>query len=142
MQHKVATLATENRTLRQQLVQLQQLVTKLTGGAPTVATTGTVLMVLALSFSMFVNPLATSVVGANSSTPAARTLKSLSPAFSHDAAPPSALRSLLSAWLGLTPPDLTPTDDDDLPAATLGRGPLHAQPGMVTVGGPGSDSES
>lgn len=108
MQSKVNALSHENRSLRQQLLQLKELVARL-GGPQSAATTGTILMVLALSFSMFVNPLASSV-GANASTspvsdlptptPGARTLKALPAA--HAAAPAlstASLRDVLSSLL-------------------------------------------
>lgn len=135
MQQKVASLSNENRSLRQQLLQLQQLVTKMTGSA-TVATTGTVLMVLALSFSMFVNPSAAPSTASNFSGPT-RTLKGIDqPRLDSGAAAPfaqsAALRDLLSSWLGFN----IPKDEDLPPAATIGA----LVPKPVVVGG-SSDGE-
>eukprot|EP00048_Salpingoeca_helianthica_P015141 m.225265 g.225265 ORF g.225265 m.225265 type:complete len:360 (-) comp16653_c0_seq1:362-1441(-) len=120
MQTKVATLAHENRTLRQQLQQLKEMVARL-GGPQSAATTGTLLMVLALSFSMFVNPLASSVA-ANATVPdtplpsaTSRTLKAL-PVVAEPAVPPqinmASLRDTLSNLL-FNSQQANPTADED-----------------------------
>ncbi len=104
MQQRVTTLSNENRSLRQQLQQLQQIVSRMTGSS-SVATTGTVLMVLALSFSMFVNPSSTQLPQSNISS--SRTLKSVEGvrAMPHVASVPPALsptvREMLFGWLGV-----------------------------------------
>lgn len=135
MQSKVSKLATENRTLRQQLQHFKEMVQRL--GGPQAATTGTLLMVLALSFSMFVNPLASSVAANATSElplpgPGSRTLKAL-PHTSSFPVPMASLRDVLSNWLFESRRRDDHDDDDDGDQQPPSLAPLKR---TVRAGGP------
>jgi len=122
MQDKVANLTSENKSLRQQLQQLKQIVARLTGST-SATTTGTVLMVLALSFSMFVNP-AQAPVTANTTAAfgafGARTLKGMEPLPA--ATSTAALRDVISSWLGMAQRREDREDPPSLQRPRLGKG--------------------
>ena len=137
MMNKVSSLKKENDSLRAQLQELRQVIAKLTRANPG-TTTGTVLMVIALSLSLFSNPSTSAGVATSAASvfaPAARALKGMEDAIVPTSIPTrnsssnsnnfAALRNVLSSWLGLRRSDISHNEETNADAPLLlggGRG--------------------